>query len=83
MPLVLDLLRGGQLLACCVSASPSSVYPSVKLINWYGTWPACAAGPKGTVSGVFIRRNLGSRQVSKPFRSPTGIRWREQGRASS
>lgn len=58
---MLNLFPGGQpgnALSCshaCLSASPSSVYLLVKLINWFGTWLACAAGPQGIVSGVFIR----------------------------
>lgn len=58
---MLNLFPGGQpgnALSCShayLSASPSSVYLLVKLINWFGTWLACAAGPQGIVSGVFIR----------------------------
>lgn len=63
---VLTLLLGEQLgvvSSCshaCLSAPPASVYLLVKLINWFGTWLACAARPKGLVSGVLIGWVLGS-----------------------
>lgn len=63
---VLTLLLGEQLdvVSSCsharLSASPASVYLLVKLINWFGTWLACAARPKGLVSGVLIRWGPGS-----------------------
>lgn len=55
---VLTLLLGKQLdfVSSCpharLPASPASVYLLVKLINWFGTRLACAARPKGRVSGV-------------------------------
>lgn len=67
---VLILLPGKQLdfvSSCshaCLSASTASVYLLVKLINWFGTWLACAARPKGLVFGVLIGWVPGSRFAS-------------------
>lgn len=72
---ILILLLGEQLDAVsscscpCLSASPASVYLLVKLINWFGTWLACAARPKELVSGVLMRLVPGSgfATIQRPF----------------
>lgn len=83
---VLTLLLGEQLDAvsscshACLSASLASVYLLVKLINWFGTWLACAARPEGLVSGVLLigwvpgsrLASIGSEAFSEPTRQNRG-----------
>lgn len=83
---VLTLLLGEQLDVvssgshACLSASPASVYLLVKLINWFGTWLACAARPEGLVFGVLLIRwvlgswlaSIGSGAFSEPTRQNRG-----------
>lgn len=84
---VLILLLGKQLafVSSCshahLPASPASVYLLVKLINWFGTRLACAARPKGRVSGVLmvgsgLQVSQGSEALSEPAGQNGGSRGR-------